>query len=381
MRLLYFLEESYGGVADYAHEQANALEESGVSVTLLTTPKYPTGRGEKYAIVPGLVEMKPEQPISNPLRRRARYISIRLGNYKRLAKYIVEKGFDRVLIGSYSEYFAPLWSGQLRGLAARGIVFGSVIHDPVRDHVLGPLWWHRCSVADSYRHLKEAFVHEAIELDTVRPCPSLRTTVIPTGTFPFPDPSHERRETRARLGIPDDAPLLLAFGNIRDGKNLDLVVKSLADHPEPYLVVAGTVQSTAQKQVSFYRNLAESLGVGDRCRWIEQYVPAAEVADLFAAADASVLTYSGSFRSSSTVLGLTVHYRVPCIASSGDGPLRTLVKKYQLGTWVEPDDEAALKQGIGQFLSNPPRPEWDRFLAENSWLENARLIRERMFQS
>ncbi len=381
MRLLYFLEESYGGVADYAHEQANALEDIGVRVTLLTTPKYPTGRGERYAIVPGLVEMKPDQPISNPLKRRARYISIRLGNYKRLAKYIEKKGFDRVLIGSYSEYFAPLWSGQLRGLAARGIVFGSVIHDPVRDYVVGPLWWHRRSVADSYRHLREAFVHEAIELDTVRPCPNLRTTVIPTGTFPFPDASRDRSETRASLDIPENAPLLLAFGNIRDGKNLDLVVKSLVENPAPYLIVAGTVQSTGQKQVSYYRNLAESLGVASRCRWIEQYVPAPEVANLFAAADGSVLTYSGSFRSSSTVLGLTVHFRVPCIASSGEGPLRTLVKKYDLGTWVEPDDEAALRQGIGTFLSNPPRPDWDRFLAENSWLENARLIRERMFQS
>lgn len=50
MKLLYYSPDSYGGIADYAHEQANALLELGVDVTLLCNPKYPTGRGRSIEL-------------------------------------------------------------------------------------------------------------------------------------------------------------------------------------------------------------------------------------------------------------------------------------------------------------------------------------------
>ena len=65
MKILYFSPASYGGIADYAHEQANALVDAGAEVILLTTPRYPTGRGEKYDILPILRELKPDTPVNN----------------------------------------------------------------------------------------------------------------------------------------------------------------------------------------------------------------------------------------------------------------------------------------------------------------------------
>ena len=43
MRLLYYSPASYGGLADYAHEQANAIASLGVEVTLLCTPRLSDG--------------------------------------------------------------------------------------------------------------------------------------------------------------------------------------------------------------------------------------------------------------------------------------------------------------------------------------------------
>jgi hypothetical protein len=51
-----------------------------------------------------------------------------------------------VIFACYKEYFAPFWVGPLRKLARRGVLIGTIAHDPVRDFVLGPLWWHRWSV-------------------------------------------------------------------------------------------------------------------------------------------------------------------------------------------------------------------------------------------
>lgn len=378
-QLLYFLEESYGGVADYAHEQCQALAALGVEVTLLTTPCYPVRPQAQYICCPRLLEPRPEHPITNRWWRSGRYVWIKLENYRRLVQVIRTSGIRRVLIGSFGEYLAPLWSPSLRRLQREGVVFGAVVHDPVRDYVIGPLWWHRRSVGDAYAHVREAFIHEEITLDTVRPNPSLRVTVVPHGIYPYPPPTASREAVRRRLALPDDAPVLLAFGNIRDAKNLHLVIESLHHCRRPYLIVAGRVQSAGQRPLAFYRKLAEQLGVADRCRWIERYVPAEEAANLFAAADVVVLTYSRAFRSASGVLALAANYQVPCLASSGSGPLKTLVQKYALGRWVEPDDLQALVAGLEDLLQHPPQPHWARFREENSWRINAQRIVERMF--
>src|SRR5262249_43039811 len=147
----------------------------------------------------------------------------------------------------YFEYLAPIWSRRLRQLARQGVVFGAVVHDPVRDVVVGPAWWHRWSVACGYSFMREAYVHGPIELDTVKPMPQLRTTVIPHGPYCFPPATHTREDVRAKFGIPPGAFLLLAFGHVRDTKNLNLVIRAMAENPGCYLMVAGQELSASQK--------------------------------------------------------------------------------------------------------------------------------------
>lgn len=374
MKLLYYSPASYGGIADYAHEQANALVELGVEVTFLCTPRYPTGRGEKYQIVPILQEITPTKSLPHKAIKALHFTLVTLANVTQLTRFIEEKDFQYVLLGSYVEYLAPLWSGRLRRLAKKVVVFGAVVHDPVRDFVVGPRWWHRWSIACGYSFLREAFVHEAIELDTVRPMPQLRTTVLPHGIYRFPEANLSREEMRVRLDLPLDAKVMLAFGHIRDNKNLDLVIRAMVNFPDLYLIVAGKEQSTGQRPVAFYQELASNLGIANRCRWQVQFIPDTEVANWFTAADIILLTYSKSFRSASGVLNTAVSYRKPCLVSSGEGALRSVVQNYELGLWVNPDDEKAIANGIREWLENSFVPQWDRYVDENSWKLNAKLV-------
>ncbi len=376
MRLLYYSPASYGGIADYAHEQANALAALGIEVIMLCTPKYLTGRGEQYKILPVLQELKPAKPLRHKALKAGHYVTVTLANHAALARFIEQHNFQYVLLASYSEYLAPLWYWRLQHLAKRGIVFGAVIHDPVRDFVVGPLWWHRWSIVCSYSFLREAFVHEDIELDTVQPMPQLRTTVIPHGVFHFPSANNSQEETRAKFDMPLDAKVMLAFGHIRDNKNLDLVIRAMVHCPNLYLVVAGQEQSSGQRPVSFYQELATTLGVANRCRWQIKFIPDQEAANLFVAADIVLLTYSKHFRSASGVLNIAANYRKLCLASAGEGPLRSVVQKYELGIWVEPDNKDALVNGMKKWLENTLCPQWTRYFEENSWQVNAKLIRD-----
>lgn len=376
-KLLYYSPASYGGIADYAHEQANALVQQGVNVTLLCTPNYPTGKEERYQIVSILEELKPSKAHTNKVAKAINFITVTLANFSKLTKFIEVNNFKYVLLGSYVEYFAPLWSGRLRKLAKKGVIFGAIIHDPVRDFIVGPLWWHRWSIACGYSFLREAFVHYAIALDTVKPMPNLQTTVIPHGIYSFGATSKSKEETRQSLNLPLEAKVMLAFGHIRDNKNLDLVICALASFPDLYLLIVGKEQSSGQKPATYYQNLARTWGVADRCRWMLKFIPDEEVASLFTVIDLVLLTYSSNFRSASGVLNTSVYFRKPCLASGGDSPLCSVVKKYVLGIVVIPDDLDAIIKGIQQWLKHPPEPEWEKYFAENSWKTNAQLVNNR----
>lgn len=377
--LLYFSPPISGGMADYAREQANAIVDEGFPVHFLTSVEFKSRATDRFHPLPLLPERTSFARKDSRLASRVGIVRSILGNFGALAEYLEKSKIRHALLASYAEYLAPLWAGRLRKLARRGVKFGAVIHDPVRDVAIGPRWFHRWSVAEGYSFLREAFVHEAIQLDTFRPADALRTSVIPHGPYHFPEPSETRSSMRKKLGVPESAFVALSFGYIRDGKNLNLAIQALASLPSVHLLIAGREQSFGQKPVAYYRNLAGKFGVHDRCHWVHGHIPEEDVGNLFAASDLLLLTYSRAFRSASGVLNTAVSFRKPCVASSGGGNLRSVVEKYRLGHFIEPDSLHALEAGIKAALRDPLCPCWEAYEADNSWQLNAQIIASKMF--
>ena len=257
-------------------------------------------------------------------------------------------------------------------------MFGAIVHDPVRDYVVGPLWWHRWSIVEGYSFMREAFVHTNIDLGMGRHHPGLRTTVIPNGPYDFPEPTRSRRDIRDELSLPQNSVVLLSFGNIRDAKNLDLVLQAMVDVDSVFLIVAGNESIPGQKTASYYRALAEKLGIAHRCRWLIKFVERNIAADLFASADFVLLAYSSSFRSASGVMSIAAQYRKPVLASSGESDIREAVERYELGVLVEPDSAPAIAGGLATLLGACPVGDWDAYLRDHSWTTNARQVMKAM---
>ncbi len=379
VRLLYICEADTGGIAEYAIRQSQALAGAGVEVMFLCRSTFPTDCLAGLDVRTDLSR----QPVWNQLRA-ARMLA-KLTDARAVAQTAAraarEGGFDRVLFACYHEYFAPLWSPVLRDLARDGVVIGTVAHDPIRDFVVGPLWWHRWSVRQGYSFVRHVFVHDDTPIDFGGRRPSdIRTHIIPHGPYEVASPLAGRAAVRTRLGFTEADRVFLSFGQIRDGKNLDLFLRAMVNAPAGVkLLVAGSGGAVSQRPPGYYQRLAAELGVHGRCRWDLRHIPDKEIGDFFAAADIVLLSYSRKFRSASGVLNTAIACRKPVLASSGAGPLRGSVEAYQLGVFISPDDVVAVSNGIVRILTATTNPQWDRYSEENSWERNARGVREALY--
>ena len=373
--LLIFCTADHGGLADYAHAQAEALAGCGHIVILLAPSGFPfKSHCYKHQILPNI---KLRAFRFRWLQRLATSATILLQHFA-LNHAISTTGTRRVLFTTYSEYLAPLWAWRLNRWTRRGLRFAAVVHDPVRDYVVGPRWWHRLSVSQGYSFLHIAFVHAPIRLDVGSNLLPPRTVLIPHGPYIYPTPRQSVSATRRKLSIPTDAIVMLSFGHLRDSKNLNLVLEAMTEVPQIWLLVAGPEATAGQQPSTFYQQLAQLNGVAERCRWQIGYQSSDQVAELFSAANGVLLTYSSRFRSASGVMHLAAHYRKPVLASAGASALVDDVSCFRLGVLVPPDDAAQLQLGFCRFLSEPLRPDWQGYERANSWYRNAQLVAQAM---
>lgn len=369
MKVTIFMDLGSGGVADYAHAQATFLAAQGADVDMLCTPDFLASRDPGYKTSPILKDWR--GPGGDKLSKARRALDL-VGNFRMLADHVMHHSPDAVLT-QFSEYLSPFWAPRLRRLRRGGTVFASVLHDPVRDYQVGPRWWHERSVRDAFSFLDVVFVHT---LDPISVPGTAEVKWIPHGLFAFPDPTTPRDEVRRKLNVPDDATLALSYGYLRDNKNLDLGIEAVARSPGVHLLVAGRDQSTRNKPVEHYQQLAKSLGCADRVHWMNRFISEAETADLMTASDVLLLTYSRSFMSWSGVLSLAARYRLPAIVSAGTKTLGALVERFKTGVNVEPDSITAIQKGLVTWADLNAAPDWDGYQAEMSWARNAELVME-----
>jgi hypothetical protein len=375
--LLLFCPESKGGIALYAHHQAQAFAARGTPVTLLCSDSWPHRESDTSYSQMRTLKSPPSHGTFGRWRSRLQTASSIMVNQSILDHTIKTLKFDSVLLSTYSEYLAPLWANRFRRHANRGVWFGAMLLDPIRNYVVGPAWWHRLSVRAGYSFLNDVFVHHSIDL-VPHGGGDVRCTVVPHGQYPIPNQSAESVDIRTRLGIPSDCHVGLCFGHLRDNKNLSHSIQALLMRPDLFLIVAGTEAAPGQKQSSEYQSEAVKLGVTDRVLWRIGYQTDQDTADLFGAASLLLLPYDKSFVSVSGLLFIAAQFQTPLLYSCGDGPLSGLVSRYRLGCRMPSSSPENIRNGLDETLSIASSADWDQFVFDNSFESNAEIVCERI---
>jgi glycosyltransferase involved in cell wall biosynthesis len=184
-------------------------------------------------------------------------------------------------------------------------------------------------------------VHAAAEADIVRSLAGDRARVVEAfhpayanhGESSWPTFPRERR--------------LLAFGHVRPYKGIPDLLDALVLLPDVSLDVVGRIESGGRRLLA----RADRLGVADRVRFDDRYVPQSELRRVFARADAVVVPYRQA--SQSGVVQLAYAFGRPVIATRVGG-LGESVVEGSTGALVDPRDPADLAAGIDRVLATPP---------------------------
>lgn len=186
-----------------------------------------------------------------------------------------------------------------------------------------------------------------------------RTSVVHPGTDLEVFRPGSRGDARRRLGLRDDAVVLLFAGRIQALKAPDVLLRAaarlVAIRPglRSRLVVAivGGLSGARTDQVDSLVRLADSLGIADLVRFVPPVAPHA-LPDWYRAATVTLVpSYSESF-------GLVAVESQACgtpVVAARVGGLRTAVADGVSGVLVDGHDPAAYAAAVARIVDEPPR--------------------------
>jgi glycosyltransferase involved in cell wall biosynthesis len=348
----------WGGIAHYAWDLCAALAAAGVEVSLFTNRTW------ELAHLPARFE------VEHCFAGDAGY----LGNVKALRQALDRTRPDVVHVQSLisTRFDAFLWPLVRRHRPVVMTAHNIRSHERIRwdDWTL----WRCLAAADA------VVVHtqRAEEVARRRLGAGARIEVIHHGSAGFFGTADrpDRPGARARLGLPREGKIVLAFGAIRPYKGLHGAIAALGQlrrqGVDARLVIAGPLLVGSEEE---YRDASRRAAADDAVIFRPRYVPGDEVAAYFTAADVAVFNYRDITDSGS--LRLACDLGTPVIATAV-GSFREFLTDGVTARLVEPGDTPALVAALADVLGDPEgaarMARAARALASSawSWVESAK---------
>lgn len=179
-----------------------------------------------------------------------------------------------------------------------------------------------------------------------------RIHVIPHGNYLHviaPLPSQE--EARKKLGISPAANVLLFFGQIKEVKGLDVLLRAMPaivrNFPDTVLLIAG---KTWRVDFQHYRKMMDELGIAQHCIAHVRYIKNDEVPMYYAACDVVVLPYQRIYQSGVVLMAMS--YAKPVLVSDIPG-MREVVTHDKTGFVFRNGDADDLADQVHRIFADP----------------------------
>lgn len=265
-------------------------------------------------------------------------------NWVRVANQIKRLEPDAVIIQWWHPYFAPCYFMLCNLLKKTKVIF--LCHN-VFPHERFPMdrFLTKLVLSKGSGFIVHSEQDER-DLLSIKPNADCQKATMPTFQgFKIQDLS--RSDARKELHIPDDQPVLLFFGFVREYKGLKhllnampLIVRRLEDVK---LLVVGDFAGDKET----YLNQIAELSIGDHIAIRDGYVPDNEVEKFFAASDLVVLPYESATQSG--IVQIAYSFEKPVVATNVGG-LPEVVLDGQTGYIAESENSQDLASKIIEFF-------------------------------
>ena len=327
-----------GGIAQFLALLYRALKERGHDVSfhrfIRQYPKFlfPGKTQADESELPVKVDSVPSLDPLNPL------------NWPLAAWRIARERPDLVILKWWMPFFGPAYIVTLRlvRLLSPRTKFLFIIDNAI-PHEKRP---GDMAVTRAGFNLADCFVvmSEAVRDDLLSIRPDARYVLTPHPLYDIFGGRVEKEKAKAALGL--SGPVLLFFGFVREYKGLKVLLDAMPKvlkEMDATLLVAGEFYEDKDA----YLAQVERLGLADKVKILDRYIPNEAVGGYFSAADLLVLPYLSATQSGITQIAFV--YDLPVVATDVGG-LPEVVRDGETGYLVPPGDPDALAQAILRYF-------------------------------
>jgi len=155
------------------------------------------------------------------------------------------------------------------------------------------------------------------------------------------------KKTKEELVFSKDSIVLLFFGYVRKYKGLDILIEAfpniLTEIPEARLLIVGEFYDKPDTYLEQIKNL----GIEDKVKVVNEFVPNEEVAKYYEASDIVILPYRSATQSG--ILNVAYGFNKPVIVTDVGG-LSDFVNEGKTGFVVKPDSPEAIAECVKNFM-------------------------------
>ena len=346
-----------GGIAQFGDSLYLALAAGNEVKAFTFTRQYPG------MLFPGKTQFVSESDLNRNIPVTRVLDSINPFTWNKTAKEIINFRPDIVLISYWMPFFAPAF-GKIAGLLkSSGIKVIGLMHNVIAherrfgDEALTKYFFNKC---DGFVLLNKSSEKDLLELK-----PDAKYIIHSHPLYDHYGSKIEQNKAKEKLDIPLHKKVILFFGFIRDYKGLDLLIESMKNLSDEYLLlIAGEVYGDFKK----YDELIDRLGLLDRINLQVRYIPENEIPVFFSAADVCVLPYRTATQSG--IVGIAYHFELPVIVTNIGG-LGEMVNENKTGLIInQPESNLiseALKKYFAENFKNKFLPFINEYKLQHSW--------------
>lgn len=319
----------------YTFPLVNGLINAGVEVRLVLDKK----KERENCLVGGINLFNTDEKNVSKLSKLINYII----SYKKIGELLKNEHFDIIHTEWY--IFSPIDYFFLSKYKKKyKLKYIATVHDilPFNQKVYDMMFHKKIySLADSIILQADNNMKRFANLF---PESKQKTIMIPHGHMLDYIETHDKNQSREKLGIPSEKFVFLFFGQIKKVKGVDLLLRALLkikdQYPQIYIVIAGNIWKT---DFSECKNIIEKNDFSNCLKTDIRYIPDKEVSYFFSATDICILPYTDVYQSG--VIQLAYGYKKPVVSTKLPS-FTQFVHEGETGFLADVKDSESLSQAM-----------------------------------